>query len=92
MELHLKLLGAYHDGQIEIIYKEVKGYSLNMPAVRKAPSNVGHGDWLIDEVRLSELGLVEHEIGFSQGGGWLVECADIVHKWTLSPPNDFQVC
>ena len=82
VELLLRLLGAYHDGHIEIVYSGVKNYSLTTPAEPEYPRpNVGHGDWLVDEVRLSERGLVEHEIRFSQGGRWLIECKDVTYQW-----------
>ena len=82
LEFKLRILGAYHDGHAEIIYKEVNSYCLSMPATSKPPrTSVGHGDWLVDEVRLSERGLVEHEIRFSQGASWLIECGDLIHKW-----------
>jgi hypothetical protein len=82
IEMHLKLLGAFHDGHINLYYKQVKGYTLNTPTeVQMLPLNVGHGDWLNDEIRLSERGLVIHEIKFSRGSRWIIECEDIVYKW-----------
>ena len=55
IEINLRLLGAYHDGYIDLKYSDVRSYSLETPADFKAPPlNVGHGDWLTDEVRLSE--------------------------------------
>lgn len=82
VELKLRLLGAYHDGHSEILYSEVSGYHLRMPELHRGQgSPVGHGDWLVDEIRLSERGLVEHEIRFSQGSSWLIECENIIYKW-----------
>lgn len=43
-------------------------------------SSGGHGDWLIDEVRLSEEGLVIHEIEFSNGCSWVITYRNLVHR------------
>lgn len=80
--IKVRLLGAYHDGFLELSYKKVKSYSLLSPTeFNLPPLNVGHGDWLIDEVRVSETGLVLHEIEFSRGSCWLIECEDIEYTW-----------
>jgi hypothetical protein len=76
----VKLLGAYHDGYLELIYPGVRSYSLSGEPSRKP--KIGHGDWLIDEVRLSDNSLVLHEILFSTGSRWLIECRDIEVRWT----------
>lgn len=82
IEMNLCLLGAYHDGYIEVTYKQVKSYSLYTPAEFKGPPlNVGHGDWLVDEIRLSEREFVLHEIEFSRGSRWVIECEDIIYQW-----------
>jgi hypothetical protein len=82
LEIHLQLLGAYHDGHLTVIYHEVQSYSLDTPpGYKMPPSHVGHGDWLVDEVRLSERGHVVHEVTFSRGSRWLIECKDITHHW-----------
>lgn len=82
LEIRLRLLGAYHDGHIELTYPNVLGYSLMKPGQHHAPGRQhGHGDWLIDEVRLSEQGGVLHEIAFSHGSHWQIECDDIEYRW-----------
>jgi hypothetical protein len=43
-------------------------------------TKTGHGDWLYDEIRLSERGLVLHEVEFSSNGHWLIECKDIKYS------------
>jgi hypothetical protein len=67
--IKLRLLGAYHDGHIEIEYLNVKRYSIGceFPA---------HGDWEQDEIRLSDEKGVIHEIEIG-GTNWLIECEDI---------------
>lgn len=77
-QIEIKLLGAYQDGHLILKYINVSGYSL-------INSNTGksHGDWLYDEVRLSENNLVLHEIEFRTHTSWLIECEDIEFDWTL---------
>jgi hypothetical protein len=65
-----RFLGAYHDGFIEIAYTNATRHKLVQ----------GAGDWLYDEVRLTEDGAVLHEIEF-EGGHWLIECSDITARW-----------
>jgi hypothetical protein len=71
--IKLRLLGAYHDGHIEIEYLNVRRYSIGceFPA---------HGDWGIDEIRLSDSGAVVHEIEIG-ATVWLIECEDIRYVW-----------
>lgn len=88
IEISLRLFGAYHDGYLDLKYKDVRSYSLEKPAdFSMPPLDVGHGDWLTDEVRLSERGLVIHEIEFSRGSRWLIECGDIVYQWQPMQPT-----
>lgn len=82
IEIRLQLLGAYHDGFIELIYKDVKGYTLTLPQKRSSTKNTWHGDWLADEIRLSENGLVIHEIEFQVSGSWKIFFSDMECKWT----------
>lgn len=78
LDIVARLLGAYHDGYIELKYSGVRGYTL----ASGITNGSGHGDWLYDEVRLSERGLVLHEVEWASGGLWLIECGDIAYKWT----------
>ena len=73
VSIKVRLLGAYHDGHIELAYKNVRRYSLGS-------INKGHGDWMYDEVRLSDAGHVLHEIEIG-GTTWLIECDDISYSW-----------
>src|SRR5215475_3040321 len=79
IEIRVRLLGAYHDRRIELIYEGVRNYSLETSPKFKSPPTykTGHGDWLIDEIRLSERNLVIHGIEFSSGSRWLIECENI---------------
>ena len=80
-----RLLGAYHDGHIEISYPEVFSYSFQSFMAGKVTS---HGDWRYDEFRLSEHGHLLHEIEWAGAPGaqgksfsWLIEADDIDFRW-----------
>jgi hypothetical protein len=77
----LSLLGAYHDGHIKLVYTNVTSYEMTTGANGEARAKRGHGDWLIDEIHLSDRGLVLHEILFSSGARWLIESEDIEYSW-----------
>jgi hypothetical protein len=81
----IRLLGAYHDGTIEINYKSVSSYSLKKTSkdnlLDSNQNELGHGDWLIDEIMLSDRGDVIHEIIFSSNCQWTIECKDIIYSW-----------
>jgi len=81
IEIQVRLFGAYHDGHTTLRYREVIAYSLDTPAEFKLPPfGVGHGDWLRDEIRLSERGYVLHEIEFSRGSRWLNRMPKILNR------------
>ncbi|HMW02814.1 MAG TPA: hypothetical protein PLL06_16100 [Acidobacteriota bacterium] len=83
LQLSIRLLGAYHDGYLELTYDGVISYCLDFPAIdlRSRP-NQGHGDWLVDEIRFSDRGKVLHEIEWAHGPRWYIECDDICATWT----------
>ena len=80
IDITIKLLGPYHDGNIEITYRKVRSYSM-VGTLDGSEAGEGHGDWLYDEIRLSARGCVLHEIEWSRGGDWLIECEDFEHRW-----------
>lgn len=67
------LLGAYHDGIIEIEYSGVHSYSIQR-------NSAIFGDWQYDEVRLSDDGSVLHEVDFDKGS-LLIICQDLIYRW-----------
>jgi hypothetical protein len=79
VEIAVRLLGAFHDGFLELSYPGVRSYSLSGAA--GSSTNAGHGGWLTDEIRLSEKNMVHHEILFSNGSRWLIESEDIRFRW-----------
>jgi hypothetical protein len=74
LDIEVKLLGAYHDKWLYLSYLDVVSYSFHSG---NKEGDVGHGDWLIDEVRLSEKRFVIHEVVFDTGAKWIIECGDI---------------
>lgn len=76
LSLCVRLLGAYHDGYIELRYSDVFAYRL-----WSNDSHRGNGDWLYDELRLSERGNLLHEIEWSSGGIWSIEASDVALEW-----------
>lgn len=76
----VKLLGAYHDGMIEIHYPQVFEYRMNC-----GPLDMGHRDWRYDEFRLNDEGQVIHEIEWcdqNSTGSWIIVASDVEFKWT----------
>jgi hypothetical protein len=76
--MRVRLLGAYHDGHIELTYPRVFAYRF------ETQPRGGHHDWRYDEFRLTEEGHVIHEIewcGAAIIGRWLVEASDVHFKW-----------
>ncbi len=82
-QIEIRILGAFHDAHLELNYKDVRSYTLSaQPQVdQKAGRGAGLGDWLIDEVRLSENNLVLHEILFSNRSRWVIEASDFLWEW-----------
>ena len=83
IQIDLRLFGAFHDGYLDLSYKNVSSYRLDghPRGDSRRLAHIGHGDWLIDEIRLSDSGFVLHEILFSSRGRWLIEASDISCEW-----------
>src|ERR1700675_1344310 len=79
LEIDVRLLGAFHDGYLDLHYLRVRSYSFDGKKPEK--SQIWHGDWLIDEVSISANGFVLHEVLFSSNARWLIESEDIHFKW-----------
>lgn len=83
--IDVRLLNAQQSGYIEISYAYVASLSLEVPNVvdteLPASSNRGYHDWLIDEIRLSDHGLIVHEVDFRLGAHWLIECKELSYNW-----------
>ncbi|WAU72229.1 MULTISPECIES: hypothetical protein [unclassified Acinetobacter] len=75
----IRLLGAYHDGFIELIYPQVFNYQLNCNHGIQ-----GHRDWRYDELRINDQGHLIHEIEWydlNESSRWLIEASDIEYRW-----------
>jgi len=86
IDIKVELLGAYHDGTIHLTYERVISYGLHRGSgSMRGPQTQGHGDWLIDEIRLApESKGVIHEIKFWLDATWTIECSDIRYEWIPS--------
>lgn len=79
--IRVRLLGAYHDGFIELFYPRVLRYSLSASSSLR-----GIGDWRYDEFRVAPDGRLIHEIewaGFprEEGSRWIIEASDVEFQW-----------
>jgi len=80
VSMQIRLLGAYHDGYVELVYPRVFRYRLTVNDGKR-----GHRDWRYDELRLSGDGHVIHEIewhGLNEIGCWVIEASDVEFRWT----------
>ncbi len=78
--LTIRLLGAYHDGFIELTYPKVYSYNFASGDV-----TTGHRDWRYDELRLDKSGRLVHEIewcGMRDTAHWLIVASDVEHRWS----------
>jgi len=76
VHLKVRLLGAYHDGFIELRYPRVISYAFRGGSVDR-----GHNDWRYDELRLSDADNLIHEIEWADGAHWLIEASDVEFNW-----------
>jgi hypothetical protein len=81
LEISATFLGAFHDGVFDIVYRDVQSYSLVWPDGKDRRATVAHGDWIVDEVLLTQEGSISHEIVFSERGVWKIVCGDLFHQW-----------
>ena len=73
--IRVRLLGAYHDGYIELYCPAVSRYALDV--YERAG---GHRDWRYDEFRVTDAGRLIHEIewwGAVAAGRWIIEASDV---------------
>jgi hypothetical protein len=79
LSLCVRLLGAYHDGSIELVYPRVFRDRFNLDRGQD-----GHRDWRYDELRVADNGRLIHEIewcGPYETGTWLIEASDLEFRW-----------
>lgn len=75
------LLGAYHNGNIVLTYRNVENYALNNTVVSSV-----RADWLFDEFRSDKERSVTHEIEWSTGT-WQITAEDIEYSWQPFVPG-----
>jgi hypothetical protein len=90
LEILVRLLGAFHNGYIELTYRDVQSYCFDVPFrnLTYEPGNRGHRDWRADEIKFSDHGKVLHEIEWDEGGHWIIECKEIEYKWLLKDSQE----
>jgi len=89
IEIELLLLGAFHDGHMRMTYMAVSSYLSTLPTCESPFGNkVGHPDWLVDEFRLATNGLIVHNVLFSSGSRFEIECQDFDWEWMPSLQAD----
>ncbi len=76
LSLSIELLGAYHDGKINLRYPHVFRYEIGSQDCAFLMN-----DWRYDEFRLADNGHLLHEIEWGNGDRWLIEADDIEYKW-----------
>ena len=84
LRIKIALNGPYHDGHTYLSYHGVKKYELRLSAKETSGSaRGGHGDWMLDELTLSENGNLLHDIAWSSGATWIIECEHLTHHTTI---------
>lgn len=76
LALRVRLLGAYHDHELEFFYPRVFAYVFEGRSVA-----LGHGDWRYDELTLDRDGRLVHEIQWHGAGyraAWVITANDVV--------------
>ena len=72
----IELLGAYHDGHLQLRYEGIHRYSIDRQDVTLGPTEIYR-----DEVRLTDSGRVLHEIEFLAKSNWTIECDNLIATW-----------
>jgi len=81
LSIEVTLLSAYEDRLIKLKYPKVTSYFLNITDGQR-----GQRDWRYDELRLSDHGLLLHEVewyGSCSIGSWIIEASDLEIDWVL---------
>ncbi|MDB6028954.1 MAG: hypothetical protein JWM68_5177 [Verrucomicrobiales bacterium] len=77
LEIHLCLLGPFHDRRIHLRYSGVTRYRFDLSA--QEGEQVAQGDLFTHEIRVNDAGALIHEILF-QNATLLIECRDMRHS------------
>lgn len=80
IDIDIVCIGSYHDGNIVITYKNVASYNI-VKKISNNIVNIGHGDWLLDEIMMSDNNKVLHDILLSNESRIQIESDDISYLW-----------
>ena len=83
LTLTLRLLGAYHDGHIELRYDRVHAYRLDGKGLQD-----GHRDFRYDQFAVDDDGHLVHEIewwGMDEQARWVIVADDVDYRWLPLP-------
>ena len=83
IRIELRLLGPYHDRYFDFSYQRISNYTFDLPKSSNLPPYSGHGDLLFQEFRLSDDNKLCHELQFSSGRRFYVECDQITIQETV---------
>lgn len=80
LEVHISLLGPFHDRQIHLSYRGVHSYNFENlhDGENSAGKEKNHGDLYTHEIRLTPDGLLIHELLFERGT-FLIEFEEFQH-------------
>ena len=78
VEIDSLFFGAYHDLYFSLTYRNVLAYAIECD-VRAPEGRRFHGDWIVDELTLTESNSVHHEIQF-EFATLIVTCLDLEYR------------
>jgi hypothetical protein len=81
VEIRTRYLGSCHDGFFDLVYRGVSSYSMEFNTFKRGKNDIGHGDWMVDEIVVDEDNRIQHEIEFCEGGVIIICCADLEYRW-----------
>jgi hypothetical protein len=80
VDIEASFLGSYHDGHFSLIYRDVASYSLQFNKRSRTKIRRAHGDWMIDEVTVTDANMLYHEIEF-ESATLMITCAELEYRW-----------
>lgn len=84
LEVHLVLLGPFHDRKIHLKYSQVKAVQFHWPSSSIGPEKEPvHRDVITHEIRLDSDGLLTHELLFDQKRTLSISFRDFAHQEEL---------
>jgi hypothetical protein len=83
------LVSRYHPGTRVLTYSNVVAFQFKLLKAAVWPPFLPGclGDWIVDEVTISDTGLIVHEVLYSNGGVWRVECETFSYSVGENDPD-----